>query len=112
MSNAGKTVLNWKRDFPEIRVALGLLGVDGYTSMAAAHFLLWHEKLAKVREHYRKICGRELQGEVIHSRLRRPKELEALETGNPAAYAAGRSMKRLLLEDLKNARIARSIRPL
>ena len=111
MSNAGKTVLNWKRDFPDIRVALGLVGADGYTSMAAAHFLLWHEKLEKVREHYRKICGRELQGEVIHSRLRRPNELAALEMSNPAAYAAGRALKRRLMADLAAAKIPRSVKP-
>lgn len=97
MSNAGKIVLNWRRDFPEIRVALGLLGAEGYRSMHVAHFLIWHEKMAPIREHYTKICGRDLNAEVLHSRLRRPEELAWIKENRPLAYRRGEAMFKILL---------------
>jgi hypothetical protein len=108
MSNAGKTVVNWRRDFPELRVALGLLGADGYRSMHVAHFLVWHERLAPIREYYTRICGRELQGEVLHSRLRRPEELAWIKENRPLAHRRGETLKKVLLADVQKAKLAKS----
>lgn len=109
MSNAGKIVLNWRRDFPEIRVALGLLGAEGYRSMHVAHFLVWHEKMEPIRDHYTKICGRELHGEVLHSRLRRPEELAWIKENKPFAYRRGAALMKTLLSAVVAAKLPKSI---
>lgn len=107
MSNAGKRVLNWKRDFPVERAALGLLGEDGWATMHAAHFLVWHEKLAKVRETYTGATGRELSADVLYSRLRRPEELAWFRENTPLVMKRAASLKTVFESDLLKARIAK-----
>ena len=105
MSNAGKRVLNWKRDFPTLRIALGILGKDGWSSAQAAHFLLWHEQLKTLRKHYASTTGRELGAEVLQSRMRKSHEIVPLKESDPRSYRKGLELSTLLEEDLKKARI-------
>lgn len=100
MSNLGKHVLNWKREFPIIRVALGLLGREGYTSVLAAKFLLAHDELEPVKNRCLEL-GRKLNFETIQSRLKRPNELAWIEEHSPLSYKRGEALHRNLREYLK-----------
>lgn len=104
MSNAGKKMLQWKRDHAVIRVALGLLGRDGFTSMYAARFLLAHEATAKVRADCLRL-GRELTDVALASRMKRTEELEWLELNRPIQFKAGKALKRKLKDELLAAHI-------
>lgn len=104
MSNAGKQMINWKRDHATLRVALGLLGRDGFTSLYAARFLLSHEATAAVREDARR-RGRELSDAALASRMKRTEELEWLETNRPLQFKAGKALGRKLKAELQAANI-------
>lgn len=108
MSNAGKVMINWKRDFPELRVALGMLGRHGYTGTDAATFLLMHEELASVRDHSARICGRSLSKDAILSRLGKHHELQTLKAANPVAYRKGEQIYNRLLPQMQKAHVARN----
>ena len=103
MSNAGKTVLNWRRDFPELRIALGLLGKKGYRSGKAAEFLLRQPETQRVRDFYWKVCSRHMQPEVLVSRMTKHREIENMETENPVAYRKGKVIYRKLAPLLAKA---------
>jgi hypothetical protein len=98
-------MLNWRKDFPAIRTALGLLGRQGYTSMFVARFLRTHEVLAKVRKTCESL-GRDLNDETIQSRLKRPEELEWIEKNDPDNYRRGKRLATSLKADLDKAGIA------
>lgn len=100
MSNLGKQVLNWKREFPIIRVALGLLGKDGYTSVLAAKLLLEHEELEPAKNRCLEL-GRKLNFEAVQSRLKRPNELLWIEEHSPLSYKRGEALYRIFREYLK-----------
>jgi hypothetical protein len=104
MSNAGKKMVNWKRDHAVLRVALGLLRRDGFTSLHAARFLMSHEATAAVREDCLRL-GRELTDEALASRMKRIEELDWLETNRPAMFKAGKALSRVLKRDLRAAHI-------
>lgn len=101
MSNAGKRMMNWKKDFPALRVALGLLGRDGYTSLLVARFLLSHDCTSRAREFCRNVLGRELSDVAIGSRLKQVKELAWIKEHNPKAYRSGERLHESLLPVLK-----------
>jgi hypothetical protein len=101
MSNAGKRMLNWKRDFPALRVALGLLGRDGYTSLLVARYLLSHECTLRAREFCSNVLGRELSDVAVGSRLKQVKELAWIKEHNGAAYRAGERLYASLVPVLK-----------
>lgn len=104
MSNAGKFMINWKRDHATLRVALGLLGRQGYTSLIAARFLAQHEATAAVREDCAR-KGRELTDEALASRMKRTEELDWLENNRPMQFKAGKALSRKLKADLQAAHI-------
>jgi hypothetical protein len=95
-------MINWKKQFPITRVALGLLGQEGWTSMLVARWLLQHEALISVRDFCKKV-GRELSDDAVQSRLKRPGELEWIQKNNPDAYARGEKMSKNLAVQLKKA---------
>jgi len=107
MSNAGKALLNWKRDFPDLRVALGLLGQAGYANTECAKFLLEHKALRGASQHSMKICGRYLSEAMVLSRLAKYGELATLSRENPVAYLGGHDLFMKLLADIRAARITR-----
>jgi N-acetyl-gamma-glutamylphosphate reductase len=108
MSNAGKLMINWKRDFPELRAALGMLGREGYTGTDSANFLLTHAEMKSVVDHSQRVCGRALTKDAILSRLAKHYELAALEDQNPAAYRRGRVIFNRLLPQMQKAYLARN----
>lgn len=102
MSNAGKQMISWKKQFPITRTALGLLGREGWTSMLVARWLLAHEALMSVRDHCESI-GRKLTDDAVQSRLKRPDEVDWIEKNNPDAFKRGARMAKSLGEQLKKA---------
>lgn len=108
MSNAGKLMINWKRDFPELRAALGMLGRQGYTGTDSANFLLAHDELKSVVTHSQKICGRTLSKDAILSRLAKHYELATLKADNPGAYRRGEVIFNRLLPQMQKAHLARN----
>lgn len=106
MSNAGKRMINWKREFPSLRAALAMLGRDGYTSLLVARYLLSHDCTKRLRETCRQTLGRELTDVAIGSRLKQVKELEWLEQNNPKACRAGERLKNELVKELKKSGFA------
>jgi hypothetical protein len=104
MSNAGKKMLNWKRDFPVERTALGLLGKAGFASILAGRFLLGHESFYKIREACRAL-GRELSEDSMVSRMKRVEELDWLKANRPNSYRRGEALAKTLIADLRAAQI-------
>jgi hypothetical protein len=102
MSNAGKHMLNWRRDFPALRTALGLLGREGYTSMLVARFLITHSAMSKVHGAMKSI-GRELNADTVQSRLKQINEIDWIKQNNPEAYRRGERLKSSLLVDVQRA---------
>ena len=92
MSNAGKRMINWKREFPVIRTALGLLGRDGFTSKQAATILMSHEDMAPIHKMCR-LLGRTLNEEAVVSRLKRPHEIDWIEQHDPVSFKKGKMLK-------------------
>jgi hypothetical protein len=103
MSNAGKVLVNWKRDFPELRIALGLLGKRGYRSERAAAFLLERSETQNVRDFYMRVCGRPMKPDVLVSRMAKFQEIETLRVTHPQAYQRGVVMFNILCPLLDRA---------
>lgn len=102
MSNAGKRMINWKREFPVVRTALGLLGRDGFTSKQAATILLAQEQMAPVHRAC-KMLGRVLNEEVIVSRLKRPHEVDWIQEKDPKSFRLGKNLKMEWASTLKKS---------
>jgi hypothetical protein len=96
-------MINWRKHFPAQRVALGLLGKDGYTSLLIGRYLVTHSILSPVSDFCTKVAGRPLTDDMIQSRLKRPKELTWILDNDPAAYRRGERLKKLLEADVKKA---------
>jgi hypothetical protein len=105
MSNAGKKMINWKKDFPVLRVALGLLGERGYTSMHAARIILADPCTSDLRVFCKKELGRELNDETIQSRLKRVTELGWFKENDPRSYRKGGLLRDELQVKLKKSGI-------
>lgn len=92
MTNAGKRLFNWKRDCPDVRVALGILGRAGYANKQAANVLLNHSSFGGLRALYKKTCGRFINESIILSRMTHCDEIDNIYAENPSAYRRGLEM--------------------
>jgi len=94
-------MVNWRRDFPVLRVALGVLGQKGYTSLLVGRFLVWRSEFEKLRVYCDEIVQRPLSDEMLQSRLKRPHELQWFRDNDPESYRRGERLARSLEIDLK-----------
>lgn len=102
MSNAGKKMINWRKDFAVLRVALGYLGSKEHGSLPAARLLLDHDCTASLREFCRLELGRDLTVSAIQSRMQKHHEISWYKEKRPVAYRKGiRLGERLMREVIK-----------
>jgi hypothetical protein len=89
MTAYGSTPINWKRDFPVLRVALGRLGELGFYSMSQAEFLLMHQSTEALRRFVSRTKGGEISKATIKSRMRRTEELRWFKENMATQFRSG-----------------------
>lgn len=94
--------INWQRDYPVERVALGLIGAAGFVSTEAARFLMMQPFLNGPRKMATSL-GRELNESTISSRLRNHHEIASVRDQDPRSYRKGREIADQLIPMLKKA---------
>lgn len=95
--------LDWKRLYPDIRVALGLLGQAGYPPGQAATTIIEHETFNRLRTDYRRLTGKELTASILASRIYHHQEIEPIRTGNTRMFARGQKLATELMSLLDKA---------